>query len=522
VLERVIENWLVSLNERQYQIPFCQLLQAEGEKILKISRHQADELGVDILTLGEGDEVRAYQLKRGDIALSDWRANEGEIVQLVEYDPAHSGIPSDSIGHKSFLVTNGQFKGSVLNAIQQRNITWGRRNLGPLASIAKDELVSRFVEANGRFFPSAVEDVSLFFELFTERGQTPLNKQKFASFLESVLPNPSDQTIERRHVLQAASSIVLFTSYILKNKTLDANHWGLFEGWTMAAAYIAALGDEMKSAWEFSFSLCLLQATDALATLVEECDKNQSLSQGFTLSDVFIHPTRRLIVAGLMAGFYLATTGDSSQTSQRAAAIRVLSREAGKPEIWGESAFPFLYVLILAFEQIGRQAFAEDLARSAIHTICHANTGSGIGLPNPYWGPERCLRSIHNLSRHEVERFTGFSYSLEFFVEFLARRWRRVALRLAWPQITKVSYAVTKPANERAWLLWQSDRAELQTLRPYAPESWEYLRERSENRNVSALPPILQENRQFAIFFCLVYPHRMQPITAANLEMLLS
>lgn len=33
MLERVIENWLASVNERQYQIPFCQLLAAEGEKV---------------------------------------------------------------------------------------------------------------------------------------------------------------------------------------------------------------------------------------------------------------------------------------------------------------------------------------------------------------------------------------------------------------------------------------------------------------------------------------------------------
>lgn len=403
MLERVIENWLVSLNERQYQIPFCQLLQAEGEKILKISRHQADELGVDVLTLDEFGEVRAYQLKRGDIALSDWRANEGEIVQLVEYDPVHSGIPVSSTAHKSFLVTNGQIKGSVLNAIQQRNLTWGRRNLGPLTSIEKDELVSRFMKANERFFPSAVEDVSMFFELFTEAGQMPLDKAKFASFLNSVLPNSSAGKssagkIEKRHVLQAASSMVLFTSYILKNKTLLSNHWGLFEGWTMAAAYIAALGDEMKGAWEFSFSLCLLQATEALAALAGECDENKSLSQGFTLGDVFMHPTRRIIVSGLIAGFYLATMDDQSQSNQRAAAIRVLSREGQHPIIWGESAFPYIYMAMLAFEQTGRQALAENLARSAVQTICKSNVDGGLGLPNPYWDPERCLRYINGLS----------------------------------------------------------------------------------------------------------------------------
>jgi hypothetical protein len=47
VIERVVENWLTSVNERQYQISFCQLLAAEGETVVYISPHGQREQGKD-------------------------------------------------------------------------------------------------------------------------------------------------------------------------------------------------------------------------------------------------------------------------------------------------------------------------------------------------------------------------------------------------------------------------------------------------------------------------------------------
>src|SRR6202049_2336115 len=84
LLRRIIENWLTSANERQYQIPFCQLLSAEGESVLDISTHHPHEKGKDILTLSPDGTIKAYQLKAGRIDLGTWHSIEGEINNLVE------------------------------------------------------------------------------------------------------------------------------------------------------------------------------------------------------------------------------------------------------------------------------------------------------------------------------------------------------------------------------------------------------------------------------------------------------
>ena len=83
VIERVIENWLTSSNERSYQIPFCQLLAAGGDGDC-LSSHGPFEQGKDVVTFDKSGKLRGYQLKSGDFGLSEWRKYKGEINDLVE------------------------------------------------------------------------------------------------------------------------------------------------------------------------------------------------------------------------------------------------------------------------------------------------------------------------------------------------------------------------------------------------------------------------------------------------------
>src|SRR5271157_168157 len=80
---RIIENWLTSINERQYQLPFCQVLAADNETILYVSSHGPFEKGKDVITRTSEGEFRAYQLKARDLGLTEWRAIYGEIANLV-------------------------------------------------------------------------------------------------------------------------------------------------------------------------------------------------------------------------------------------------------------------------------------------------------------------------------------------------------------------------------------------------------------------------------------------------------
>jgi len=76
VIERIVENWLTSANERGYQIPFSQVLMLEGHTVLYVSKHGPMEQGKDIITIGPDSVPCAYQLKAGNINLETWRRIE--------------------------------------------------------------------------------------------------------------------------------------------------------------------------------------------------------------------------------------------------------------------------------------------------------------------------------------------------------------------------------------------------------------------------------------------------------------
>jgi len=61
--ERLLENWLISVNEKSFQIPFCQLLTGEGHEVVHISRHGPFEAGKDILAIDSNGIPCAFQLK---------------------------------------------------------------------------------------------------------------------------------------------------------------------------------------------------------------------------------------------------------------------------------------------------------------------------------------------------------------------------------------------------------------------------------------------------------------------------
>ncbi len=84
MIERVIENWLINTNERNYQLPFCHALMANGYQILDIQKHRPMEQGKDIIALDPEGKCCAYQLKTGDIKSGEWRDILGEIQELIE------------------------------------------------------------------------------------------------------------------------------------------------------------------------------------------------------------------------------------------------------------------------------------------------------------------------------------------------------------------------------------------------------------------------------------------------------
>jgi hypothetical protein len=508
VIERVVENWLTSVNERQYQIPFCQLLAAEGETVIYISPHGQREQGKDVITLGRDRVPRAYQLKAGRVALADWRKYHGEINELVIYPVDHPSIHSKK-QHLPFFVTNGTVADPVLSAIPAANHFWRKSGAKPLTLLARDELVSRFVKAHGSYLPSDPANFGVFLDLVVKSGRDPFPKSSFARFLESILPFRDKPRPKNKDIERALASAVLLTTYVTQGCVRESNHWALFEAWTVAASYILGVAEHHgapPSCWTTPFELAELGAIRALQALAEECEANKMLfTQGNPLTDGTCYAPRITILCGLLAALNL---------HQRLRNLPVNSFVRGflntylhKVNMWGESAVPYLWAAALESEQYGRHSDAEGLILLILSSIVSVNAGREKSLPNPYYGPEESIRLASGLEPTNREMFDRHSYTAEPLIDFLARRLLRRHLASIWEKVTRIHFTEFSVKDTWEWFRWRAQHGSLKTTIPGMPQSWKELLAHA-TTPPQGLPRLIYSRPEFAVLFGLVFPHR--------------
>jgi hypothetical protein len=147
MLERIVENWLTKVNERSLEIPFCQLLTAEGYEVVHLSRHGPHEQGKDILAINPNGTPCAFQLKGsgGRITQRAWAEDYvGQVTRLVEIPIQHPSI-DPTVPRRVFFVTNGELDEEVRREISDRNQDWKRREHPQLETIVRGQLLTRLL-----------------------------------------------------------------------------------------------------------------------------------------------------------------------------------------------------------------------------------------------------------------------------------------------------------------------------------------------------------------------------------------
>jgi hypothetical protein len=521
LLGRVIENWLISANERQYQIPFCQVLAAEGETILYVSPHGPFEKGKDVITRTTTGETRAYQLKAGNIGLSEWRNMYGEIVNLVELAIEFPGT-APITQFVPYLVTNGELTDPVLEQVRVSNLGWQNRVDKKLHIVQKGALFERFRASHGAYLPHEVADFRTFLELILHDGSAPAEKEKATLLIEHVLPREPQQE-SSLNIARAASSIVLLAAYITRSAVLASNHWCVFEYWVLTGAYVLYLAEKSNKAeseCEVSFGLCEIAAENALSALADECAARGHLIQGAPLIDGHAYRTRITILCGLLSAWDLSLRVRRKERSKADFVHSFLNARLKEAAMWGESAVPYLFLAALESEQDCKPNVAEGIAIQLVREISGANgaSGAGRGLPSPYYSPEEALRLNYGLDPLNPEQFVGQSYSIASLIDFLARRWRRQALAGLWFGVTRMMFEAFLPASAPDWFRWRCSEGIQDGSLPGEPQSWETLRTRAETISLAQLPPILLKHPAFAMWLILVYPHRFTPPMAKFIE----
>lgn len=122
MLRAVVENFLKSLTEREFDAPLLAILSNQGFYDIHFIYGQF-EFGKDIIAKkkdADGDQVRQYaiQSKAGDIGQPGWREVRPQLEECIYNDLGHPSFDAD-LPRVVVLVTTGRLKGSAATDSQQ-------------------------------------------------------------------------------------------------------------------------------------------------------------------------------------------------------------------------------------------------------------------------------------------------------------------------------------------------------------------------------------------------------------------
>jgi hypothetical protein len=512
VHERLLENWLTKVNEKSFQIPFCQLLNGEGYQVVHISRHGPFESGKDVLAIDPDGVPCAFQLKgsTGKISQKEWGKYVEQAVRLVEIPIVHPSI-DEKMPRKVFFVTNGELDEEVRIEITDRNRDWVNRGLPPIVTIVKGELLARFLKLHNNLWPKELVVDKNLLELYLSDGTGYLDKPKLSNFLWTVLQGANAST--KAEQIRSLSSLALITEYAISPFVEKKNFVAIIEAWVVYLASITAFTKKNKipeKNWKTNFHLSLDAIDQAFSDLMVEISGRKYLVEGNPLVDSHFYHGRMTWLTGLISCYALWKKSVDKDWAEEKAYSFVTANQK-HIRLWGEAAIPQLLSTSWYLKSCGIEHRASGLIDAIARGLCATNIEpNGKGLADPYHGLGEVVINNAGLSDTlQKENFKGRSYFLESIVHLLTRwRWRGVLEEL-WPKITRIDFVEYKTDQPWEFCVWHTETGKLTVHQPKFPQSWKELQEKANEIDISYIPKPYLDNPSILLLFLIVYPHRV-------------
>jgi hypothetical protein len=329
---KLVEEWLISAGERGgIDQAFAQLLTSQGHEVLWLG-HSRIEFGKDIVTVDPEGQFHAYQIKDEDLTLAELRKHDAQIVELVTVPILHPRVPWGS-AHNPHLITSGLAKEEVNLRILAQNQGWKAKGFRELDIVDRSSLVPRFVNMADSFWPDRPKSIRDFFSFYLAEGKGDFDPQRFATLLSELLPT---QSVSKSRSERVASALCIIGNYMLTAFERERDHWSLFRGWVIIAAYIAWHAQARSLAdkhWRGAFSLAKQAALGQLKGILIESVGEDALSpNGFEMDDYT--RCRNTVVAGAISAWSLVadTTIDGDLDVKPLLALLV---RQNRLRVWG-------------------------------------------------------------------------------------------------------------------------------------------------------------------------------------------
>ncbi|MEV6138998.1 hypothetical protein AB0L63_23620 [Nocardia sp. NPDC051990] len=512
---RLVESWLISCKELSFTTPFVQLLIKEGYTVLR-AQGGLNEQGKDVIARNREGEICCFQLKCGNVKAKEWAEINGQVNDLTQLPPVHSSFRTPPKEWKCYIVTNGAFLGTVPQTIVDYSNVQQRSGHMAVQTIDKEELVARFVDGYGSFFPADPQDLNLFLNIYCRNGDSTLNREEFKLFLENWLDSYSKEKSKQKRfeALQAAG---VLCGYLLTNKYVAQNYIEIVNAWVLTLVTILHFAHK----WEISDrriapleSTILGEIEVVYNKLINEvaADSGNFVESkyGFFSEGVLTHKLRCTELLGHMSA-YLNYCGIRDVTPNYPVALDEKSGQlSGYKAIFGEVSAPLLYNYIASLLRSEQQQVSEAEVVGLLNGLLSMYADEGSGLPSPYYTIQQTAEWLIGLDRETItESFQNRSYCLWAAILLAARCNLRELLEHHWLLISYISNQEVIADVTNDLLLWNIDKGgHVLDVFPNATQSWRELVDLSWQDAEVFLPEPLRSRRFLVPLWINAMPHR--------------
>lgn len=514
---KLVENWLISAKEISFTAPFVQLLVREGYTVLQ-AKGGPTEQGKDIIAKDKDGNICCFQLKCGNIGSSEWQAIRAQLDDLTEISPFHPAISNKLKKWKCFLVTNGEISGQVSRNITDYSNAKAGQGKMRLETVSKDELLLRFSNCFGEFFPVEPTEIKVFFELFCESGDNTLKRKEFKQFFERFL-KATDAKKSKQKKLEAIQGTLILANYLLTNKYSDENYVAILDAWVLVLLtilYYANKWDLSPKKYKVSEEIILDEIDRLLVQISNDISSNEHFlvdgTYGIFSEPFIIYKLRCAELLGYVTGGLnytrLSERSTPTVTPEFAEKIKLLMKNK---MLISEGAMPFHYntILVSALGNAPQNVITE--LGGMIVGVLDAHDDDNGGLASPYYSTTEVIANIVGEGDPIKESFQGRSYTLWPAVLLLAKYGQRDLLNANWRGISQISMEEVVARSQNDLLLWDVKDSDLIDNFPNPRQSWAALQTEANRSYDAELPDILLTRKYLIPLMILAMPHRLTP-----------
>jgi hypothetical protein len=520
VLERIVADWLTSQNERGYQAAFAQMLIGEGHRVLHAPVHHPFEHGKDLVAFAPDGALCAYQLKGGDVGLSDLEAIYGQLLALATTAIGYPGVEPPRRPDQAYLVTNGILTPPARDRLRAMNDGLRALSAPSVGLIEREHLLSRLTADRHNLLPQSNTSLKAFLEVLTADGRGPVPVHAVADLLASTLDasvGTSDLVFRR-----TCTTAAVATSLLMGPWTREGNHLGIAECWLLfsfAVLRCAEDQDREQAAWEPSLLLAKEAAVHSLRTLLAEATEHDDLVVP-DIVDGLVYPSRALLICGFASALLIAQERETDDTDLRTKVLSLLRRELSYCHGLGESSAPHFYVIACASPKLQEPSLgAREILSLGLETIRRNAPNAALedAIADPYHSVEELLlASLSGPGLERPEDYRRQSYTAHVIIDWLARRNHRIQVEKFWPEITYLQNCEFEVGTPSRLLLGDDDSGRLSMWEYEAPMSWSTLTQEARAIDEASLPSRLWQHLDLLPFLPLIYPQRLtRPVARA-------